>query len=148
MLSKSCLYGIQAALYLAAHDRAGYVSIRQIGQDLGISYFFLTKVLQRLTEKGIMTSFRGPNGGVALHVSAKELTLKQLIVALDGPGMFVECVLGLPGCGSEKPCPLHADWGVVRQEIETTLAGLTVSELALRWHEPEFAFLNNKTNDV
>jgi DNA-binding IscR family transcriptional regulator len=48
---------------------------------------------------------------------------------LDGPGLFETCVLGLPGCGTEKPCPLHNRWREVRGGIHAVLADTSVTEL-------------------
>ena len=130
MWSTSCTYGIQAMLYLAVRDAEAYVSIRQISDDLGISFHFLTKVLQGLNQQGLLSSQRGRNGGVALVQPAHAVSLRDLIVAIDGPGLFTECVLGLPGCGNEKPCPLHHRWEEVRGCITRRLAATTLADLA------------------
>ena len=106
--------------------------IREISDGLGISHHFLTKVLQGLTRRGIMRSSRGPHGGIALALPAEQLTLKQLVVAIDGPELFERCMLGLPGCGSETPCPFHHQWGEARGCIDSVLGEMTVSELAAR----------------
>ena len=136
LLSNGCEYGLRAALYLAAleddAEEANYVSIRQIGEALGISPSFLTKVLQQLTKAGLMQSLRGPKGGVALAQPAEHILLKDLIVAIDGPGLFRECVLGLPGCGEEKPCPLHERWATERERLERLFERMSLAELAER----------------
>ena len=142
MFTKGCLYGIQAAVLIAALRSETFVPIREIGRRLGISHHFLTKVLQELTRAGHMRSFRGPNGGVMLARAAQEMTLKQLIEAVDGPGFFEHCVLGLPGCGSEKPCPLHDQWKGVRSSIDRVLSDVTVAELAVRFEQQGIAALS------
>lgn len=130
LLSKSCEYGIRASLYLASLERDQYVSIRDIGEKLDISFHFLTKIFQRLTQAGLMRSFRGPNGGIALARSASEITLRDLVIAIEGPELFTECVLGLPGCGEREPCPLHASWGGVREQLETMFASESLADFA------------------
>ncbi|RMH72789.1 MAG: Rrf2 family transcriptional regulator [Gemmatimonadetes bacterium] len=132
MLSKSCIYGIRAVLYLALQEEEGYVSIRKISKDLDISFHFLTKILQQLTQNEILTSFRGPNGGVALAKPADQLDLVQIIEAIDGLGIFQECILGLPGCGSLEPCPLHDQWGKAREELYSAFKTLTIAQLATK----------------
>lgn len=133
MISKSCSYGIQASVFVAAVGEGGFVPIREISSRLGISQHFLTKVLQGLSRKGIMRSFRGPNGGVALAAPPERLTLRDLILAVDGPALFETCVLGLPHCGVEKPCPLHDRWQEVRCGIDAALGETTVAEMARRF---------------
>lgn len=129
MLSKSCEYGLRATLYLATLNREGYVSIGTISEDLNISFPFLTKIFQKLNDANLLESRRGPKGGVALTKSPDEISLYDIVVAIDGAELFEECVLGLPGCGDAEPCPLHEEWADQRDEIETTFRETTLAEL-------------------
>jgi len=129
LLSRTSEYGVRAMVYLAAESPAGYRSVRSISSDLDISFHFLTKIFQQLTRAGLLRSYRGPNGGVMLSRPASQITLKQIVVALDGPDLFRECVLGLPGCGDARPCPLHEAWKDVRSELERMLEGRCLDEI-------------------
>ena len=138
MISKSCEYGLRAALYVASRRTEEYLSIRDISDALGISFHFLTKILQRLTEQGILQSYRGPNGGVSLARPPASVTLLDVITAIEGPDMFTSCILGLSGCGENKPCPLHKAWAKERVRLEevfrtTTLAAMSKSIRAHDW---------------
>lgn len=129
LLSKSCVYGLRAALYLASHNNGEYVPIRQMSDKLDISFHFLTKILQQLTSAGLMESYKGPNGGIKLTKAGEEISLMEIVVAIDGPELLTECALGLPGCGVQKPCPLHDAWAKTRDSIremleDTSLVGL------------------------
>lgn len=128
-LSKSCIYGIQAAIFVAARDKDAYVSINTIAQELNISFHFLTKVLQQLTQAGIMASYRGPRGGVALNKVSESVLLYDLIAAIDGTEVFTECMLGLPGCGHAEPCPAHEHWTEVRMRFTTIAKSVTLKSL-------------------
>ncbi|MFU8811484.1 MAG: RrF2 family transcriptional regulator, partial [Balneolaceae bacterium] len=64
MLSKSCTYGLRAAVLLATKEKEVYVTIKELSDELDISFFFLTKVLQQLTKAELLESYKGPNGGV------------------------------------------------------------------------------------
>jgi Rrf2 family protein len=132
LLSKSCEYGIRATLYLISLEQEHYVSIREISEKLGISFHFLTKIFQKLTQAGLLRSFRGRNGGVELARPANQITLRDLVVAIEGSKLFTECVLGLPGCGNtdREPCPLHASWEVARKQIEAMFAAETLADLS------------------
>lgn len=129
MLSKSCEYGLRATLYLASLDRDGYVSIGTISEELEISFPFLTKIFQKLNEADLLSSRRGPKGGVALTKPADEVTLHEIVVAIDGDDLFEECVLGLPGCGEAEPCPLHDQWSDERDRLEQLFRETTLAEL-------------------
>lgn len=129
MLSKSCEYGLRAALYLASLDEEGYVPISTISEELDISFPFLTKIFQKLNDAGLLTSQRGPKGGVALTKAADEVTLYEIVVAIDGDDLFQECVLGLPGCGDAEPCPLHDEWAEERSRLEALFRNASLAEL-------------------
>ena len=106
-ISKSCEYSLRATLYIAAQDGAPYVSISEISKSLDISFHFLTKLLQKLTVHGLLKSYRGPSGGVALAKPARNISLYDIIMALGEGELFTSCALGLKGCGERAPCPLH-----------------------------------------
>ena len=129
MLSKSCEYGLRAALYLATLDEEGYVPIGTISEELDISFPFLTKIFQKLNDADLLTSQRGPKGGVALTKDPDEVSLYEIVVAIDGDDLFRECVLGLPKCGEAEPCPLHEEWTGERSRIETIFRNASLAEL-------------------
>ena len=129
ILSKSCAYGIRAALYLASLASDGFVPIRTISEDLHISFSFLTKIFQKLTLAGLMHSLRGPNGGVAFTRPLDAIALIEIITAIDGPELFQACVLGLPGCGQLRPCPLHDAWMIERERLRALFTHTTLADM-------------------
>ena len=130
-LSKSCVYGLRASVYVATHQEPDrFVSIREIADKLDISFHFLTKILQQLTESGILHSYRGPNGGVALARAAGEVSVKDIVDSIDGGDVFEACVLGLGGCGEKAPCPLHASWSKERAKMKKLFEKTNLQVLA------------------
>lgn len=131
ILSRTCEYGLRAVLHVASMrgDR-DYVPIREIAKKLGLSFHFLTKILQHLGDGGIVHSCRGPTGGVALARPAEGITLRMVIECIQGSDVFEQCVLGLRGCGRIRPCPLHDEWAKQRRRIEALFGGITVAALA------------------
>lgn len=132
MLTKGCEYAIRAAVLLThkMSDGRQYVPVREIADELDISFHFLTKLLQILTEAGIMASFRGPNGGVALTRKPSQIRVREIIVAIDGENIFKSCVLGLPQCSDDSPCPLHREWAQRREQIDRMFERATLAKLA------------------
>lgn len=131
-LSKSCIYGLRASVFLAAKKSDGYINIREISNELNISFHFLTKVLQQLTQAEILESYKGPNGGVKLAKAASEITFMDVVVAIDTDHAFTECILGLPGCGELKPCPMHDQWAKLKGKLSDMMEQSTLRELANR----------------
>jgi len=124
------MYGIRAAVFVAVlQSTRKYVPIREISERLNISFHFLTKILQELKRHGITTSCRGPNGGVSLARPASEITLMDMINAFERHDFFEECILGLPGCGEETPCPLHTFWGGTRDQIKSIFENTNLENL-------------------
>lgn len=132
-LSKTCIYGIRAAIYLTSFEHQNsYVGIRQVSEDLHLSFHFLTKIFQTLTNHNIIISYRGPNGGVSLAKPANEITIMDIIVAIEGEELFTGCLLALPGCGEELPCPLHHSWSEMRENMKSNFENTSLKELADR----------------
>ncbi|MFQ5511931.1 MAG: RrF2 family transcriptional regulator [Candidatus Krumholzibacteriia bacterium] len=136
VLSQTSVYAIRAALFVASMDDAEkYVPTHEISSRLKISFHFLTKILQVLTRHNIMVSHRGPNGGVSLARPARDITLMEMIGVIEPDGFFEGCVLGLPGCGTERPCPLHEKWGEARDKIRCVFEDTNLAELGRRIKE-------------
>lgn len=130
LLTKSCIYGLRASLYLASDQDGDYISIKNLSEKLDISFHFLTKILQQLTAADLLESHKGPKGGVRLSRPSDRITLFDIIVAIDGIDLFTECVLGLPGCGTEKPCPMHELWADKREDIKKIMQTTTIRQMA------------------
>lgn len=131
VLSNACVYSLRALIYLAAKkDAAPYVSIREISETLDISFHFLTKTFQSLTENSILQSYRGPSGGITFAKAPEDILLIDIVKIIEGEDFFDSCLLGLSGCGEAEPCPVHDFWkgvkGAMRVEFETT----SLAELA------------------
>ena len=130
MLSASCTYGLRAMAFLASRDPGNYVPIREISERLQISFHFLSKILHRLAAEGLVETYRGPNGGARLSRAPRAISVHDIVVAIDGPGLFKDCVLGLPGCGEAAPCPMHAAWAGQRAELEASFQSQHLEQMA------------------
>lgn len=132
ILSQACNYGVLAMLYIAKESKTGeYISIRSISTELNISFAFLTKILQQLTQQGMLHSVRGAKGGVALAKPAHTINIFDVIKAIDGEAMFHQCILGLPGCGEQKPCPLHDQWAKIRTELMNAFISRDLNDMTV-----------------
>lgn len=128
IFSKGCEYGMQAALFIATqHERR--VGIKEIAQELQIPVHFLAKILQTLSEKGILQSFKGSSGGFRLNGEPSAIRLFDIVQAIDGDQLFCRCVLGFPDCGDEHPCPVHQVWGELRSTIRDMLSKESLEDL-------------------
>jgi Rrf2 family protein len=117
-------------LYLTStENKQKFISIKQIADELNISFHFLTKIFQILSQHGIMTSARGPAGGISLAKPASEISLIDIITALEGTEYFKGCILALPNCCDKTPCPFYDFWASMREEIKNMFEQTSLEEL-------------------
>ncbi len=135
IFSKKCELGLQAVLLLSTLDKNLLVNSGYVSDTLKVPKEFVSKVMQTLTNDGIIGSKKGHNGGFYLAKDPSEIKLIDIVKSLDGLSVFDQCVLGFPGCSHEKPCPVHDTWGKIRDEAfkmlsEQTLADVTDKVIA------------------
>ncbi|MGA7837294.1 MAG: Rrf2 family transcriptional regulator [Ignavibacteriaceae bacterium] len=128
IFSKKCEYGLQAVLYLAAHLNANVIPSDEIAKALNIPKEFVSKILQSLTESGIVESRKGKNGGFALAKTPEKIRLIDVVAAIDGLDIFNSCVLGFPNCTPDHPCPVHHNWGELRTQAYNMLTEETLDK--------------------
>ena len=107
IFQRSSEIAIQAMLFLAQQPPGKLTPVHEIAEHAGVSESYLAKVLQRLSNAGLVRSFRGPGKGVELGGAPEAITLSSVIVAAQGSMNLDQCVLGLPICSEEEPCGLH-----------------------------------------
>jgi len=130
IFSKSCEYALQAALFLARHQKRSPILVREISDSLYIPYHVLSKTMQNLAKNGILISNKGVNGGFALSRRPSEILLKDVVKAIDGDEFLTKCVLGFPKCGDNNPCPVHDQWTKAKDIILDMLYRKNLEELS------------------
>ena len=130
-------YAIRALLYLAATPGGhGTATAAEIAAAEDIPAFYLGKVLNDLSQTGILTSVRGRGGGYRLSRPPSQVTALEVLEAAENLSQRVEaCVLGLDQCSDETPCALHDYWSGFRDQALHALESLTLEVLLeeLRW---------------
>ena len=130
MLSTACRDAIRAMIYIAKNNKKdNFISINEIAKELGLSFYFLSKILQKLVKSDLLKSYRGPNGGVKLAKPAEDIRLMDIIEIIDGTKFFNECILGLEDCSDDNPCPIHYMWAERREEIQKMFENTTLKNI-------------------
>jgi Rrf2 family iron-sulfur cluster assembly transcriptional regulator len=135
VISQAARYAIRSLAYLESLGSDKYVAVRTISEELAISPTFLAKILKRLVKSELIDTYRGPNGGIRLTRAASTITIRQVIESVDGESLFRDCVLGLPGCGNEAPCPMHNSWASLREQLQNTFDSETIARLAISYRD-------------
>lgn len=129
-LSQSTGYAIQALSCLEEPGGHPYL-IQVVAECTGISPSYLSKLMRRLAQKGLIIAKRGKSGGVVLARPSREITLLELAKAVDSAVWRDHCVMGLKDCSDKAPCELHGEWLAARDSLLARMAHLTLADLAL-----------------
>jgi len=139
IFSRQCEYAIQAILFLALKEDDKMTSIRELTQKFDIPYHFLAKILQNLTHRGFLKSSRGSSGGFSLAKPASEITLLEIVSAIDGTKIRESCIMGFPDCSDTTRCALHDYWAKAREEIFSVLEQKTIDHMAKAMKKSEYS---------
>lgn len=130
LYSKGCEYAIRALLCVVPKGEVRRFQAAEICRRVGIPEPYTRKVFQALVRGGFLRASRGPGGGYELTRDPGAITLLEVIRAVDGEETFDHCVMGLPQCGSEHPCPLHPVWSGAKEQLLEQLAQQTLEDLS------------------
>jgi Rrf2 family protein len=129
-LTRGGEYAIRAMSYLARFPDGHVASLHDIGQAQDIPESFLAKILQSLVHGGLAVSQRGAHGGFALARPATEITMRDVIEAVDGPVALNQCVLWPEDCERSGDCELHKAWMRAQAQLMDVLGTVTLRSLA------------------
>ena len=109
----------------------------QIAQDTGVPLPTVAKLLNCLAREQLVTSSRGASGGYRLTRPAEQITVAEIIQAMNGPIALTACVDGNSGCCEvESSCPMRGNWDKVNLAIREALGSVTLTDMA----QPMFSF--------
>jgi Rrf2 family transcriptional regulator, cysteine metabolism repressor len=131
--TKRADYGLMAIHYIALNDGVGAVSAKRIAEEFTIPPELMAKILQRLAKQRLIVSSNGPKGGYVLARRPTEITVGQVIRALEGPINIVSC-LEDADCPQMERCnlrrPVHKIQAAITQVLDTmSLAELTSADV-------------------
>src|SRR5690554_480018 len=148
MISSKCKYAIRAVIYLATKDASKTrLGGQHIAEALDLPLAFTNKILQELSRKNVINSFKGPKGGFALTEIQKRNSILFIIEAIDGLAVFYRCGMGLDHCSDAQPCPFHDTFKKIREELLSTFKNRIISDFTADDIDVTF-FLSNTTRNV
>lgn len=132
MFSKTTEYALRATIYIAQKStKEKKISIDEISKAIDSPKSFTAKILQALTrDNKIISSISGPNGGFYMTAKAKALPIRAMLEAIGDDDIFEKCVMGLKNCSEKKPCPLHARYKPIKEQLRQLFEERTLGDLA------------------
>lgn len=130
-LSKKIEYGILALQYITIHSEK-VISAKEISEQMGIPYEFLSKTLQQLMKKGLIQSHQGIKGGYVLSKKPTDLTIKDIIIALEGKASFLDCFVSSNGliCDRSPNCTIKDPMEKLQFKVMQVFGTTTIAEIA------------------
>jgi Rrf2 family protein len=128
-ITRQADYATRAVLYLARHRNGKRVATSQIAKEQKIPSSFLAKIISQLSIAGLLHTSRGAYGGIALARNPEQITLLQVIEAIDGPIQLNVCVGREYVCSFEDNCPIQSVWCDAQNELITKLKNTNFAQL-------------------
>lgn len=125
-------YGLRALLHMATHPESEAFTATELADAADTTEDFMHKIMRALRDGGIVTSRRGPSGGFAFARTPGEISLLEVVTAVQGPLQVNRCVMGLGICDRSDGCPLRPTWMRVQHELEAGLGAATLASIAAR----------------
>jgi Rrf2 family protein len=136
-LTRAADYAIRVMVHLAGLPVGARASRGELATAAECPEQFLAKVLQSLTHAGLVTSHRGNTGGFELPHPQREVSLLQVIEALEGPVRLNLCLEGGEGCTRQDWCPAHPVWVQAQQALTDVLRSVSIGALAEKSTSPK-----------
>ncbi len=122
-------YGLRAMVELARRYEESPVSIGEIAASQSIPDPFLEKIMQELKGAGLIRATHGRGGGYSLCRPPAEISVREVIEALEGPVALVNCLDASLRCEIEQGCPTSAFWAVINERFQRALGETTLDDL-------------------
>jgi Rrf2 family transcriptional regulator, iron-sulfur cluster assembly transcription factor len=127
-LSRTTGYAIQALGCMNISSSSTH-QIAVIAKCAGVPRPYLAKIIGALSRKGLIVAKRGFRGGISLGRPARNISLLEVVEAVEGEHWLGECLLGFDACAQHYCCPTQIFWQRMRREITTELGRISLAEV-------------------
>jgi Rrf2 family protein len=134
-LSTRTRYGTRALLELALRETKGPVYLKDIAKNQQISLSYLEHLVAPLISGGIISSTKGPRGGITLARKPENINMKEITYLLEGSLAPVDCVDHAAGCDRSGFCVTREIWGQMKDAMDGILEKTTLKDLVERQKE-------------
>lgn len=131
-ITRQADYAVRAVLHLARNGGNKRAATGTVAKEQNIPPSFLAKIISQLSVAGVLRTSRGAHGGVTLARDAKEISLLEVVEAIDGPIRLNECVHQSGICSFEKDCPVRPVWCEAQDELVARLRNTKFGDLIAR----------------
>ncbi len=127
-ITRQADYALRAMFYLARLEDGQRAATSQIAEEQHIPPSFLAKIISQLSIAGLIHTSRGARGGVALARPPEEISILEVVEAIDGPILLNECTHDPDSCPFGENCPLRPLWCETQAELVERLRKTTFAQ--------------------
>lgn len=128
-LTRGSDYGLRGMVYMARQPSGQVCLVSQVADAEGLPESYLAKIFQDLARNRLLMSHRGAKGGFSLVSDPQEISLLQIIEAVEGPIAIAPCLDVREGCDRADACELYDTLDVAQSQMVSVLKGTTLSDL-------------------
>ena len=129
-ITRQADYAIRAVRYLSTLEPEKRAATSLVANEERIPPSFLAKIVSQLSIAGLLNTSRGAHGGVSLARLPEEISLLEVVEAIDGPILLNECVANSGKCSFEDDCPLKPIWSEAQSALVDKLRSTTFDRFA------------------
>lgn len=122
-------YAVSAMVDLNKHGMEGPVTLASVSERQFISLSYLEQLFRKLRENDLVSSVRGPGGGYQLTRPASDISIAEVIAAVNEPIRTTMCENAIRGCHRGKRCDTHQLWEAMGQHIYRFLDAVTIEDV-------------------
>ncbi len=128
-LRKDTEYAMRALVYLALNGKEKHIPAKELAKGQDLPEDFAYKILRKLTRSGLTTCHMGQYGGFKLARDPKEITLLQVVSAIQGPVMIKKCCLDLESCPRRNICEFSTKLMELQDNVVRSFDGITLADV-------------------
>lgn len=129
-VTRTADYGARAMMYLAGLAKGTRASVAEVAATADVPSSLMSKILQRLASTQLVVSHRGKEGGFELARPAAQISLLDVLVAMEGPLCLNVCLLSGEACERRAWCAAHLVWAEAQKRMAAVLGAASLEELA------------------
>jgi Rrf2 family protein len=129
-VSRRADYAMRMLIELGVQKTGTCLSAQVVSRRTAVPKAFLHKITADLVKAGLVRTIAGSQGGLSLACSAKEITVLNIVEAVEGPICLNSCLLRPHECPRDLICPGHGFWGRIQNMLVAELKATTLAQLA------------------
>jgi FeS assembly SUF system regulator len=144
-INKLTDYSIVIMTNMVIKDEKAMYTAKELSEVTNVPLPTVTRILKMLSNGELLNSQRGPQGGYSLTRNAKDISVAEVIEAMEGPISLTECASDDCGCSYEANCAVGKPWQKINKAIREVLQSISLAEMGIRDESQQLLKLTNLT---